>query len=54
MTRKVGYLEVFVNKKNEISVYDNIDDFAISFDECMAEKLCRIILEVAKEIREGK
>lgn len=54
MIRKVGYLEVFVNKKNEISVYDNEADFAVSFDECMAEKLCRIILEVAKEIREAQ
>lgn len=52
MIRKVGHLEVCINKFNEVLIFDNEADFGITFDECMAEKLCRKILEVAKEIRE--
>lgn len=52
MKRKVGNLEVFENKAGNITILDNDNDWAsIEIDECMAEKLCKFILEVAKEIR---
>lgn len=55
MSRKVENLEVFENELGEIVVLDNDDDYSVvSFDECMAEKLCKFIMEVANEIREGK
>ena len=52
MSRKVGNLEVFENELGDIVILDNDDDYSVvSFDECMAEKLCKFIMEVAKEKR---
>lgn len=54
MIKKVGNLEVFENASGEIVIIDNYDDYcAVAFDECMAEKLCKMIMAVAEEIREG-
>ena len=53
MERKIGSIEVFENQAGNITILDNDNDWAaIAIDECMAEKLCRHILAVAKEIRE--
>lgn len=54
MIRKVGHLEIYINKNNEVIIFDNDLENAVCFDECMAEKLCRMILDVAKEIREAE
>lgn len=54
MAKKISFLEVFENQTGEITIYDNWLEDGISFDECMAEKLCKAIMEVAKEIREEK
>lgn len=55
MTYKICNLEVFENKAGNISILDNDNDWSvIELDECMAEKLCKAILNVAKQIREGK
>ena len=50
----VGNLRVFRNNANEISIMDDTyyDSGIITLDECMAEKLCKHIMAVAKEIRE--
>ena len=53
MERKIGSIEVFENQAGNITILDNDNDWAaIEIDECMAEKICKYILEVAKEIRE--
>ena len=44
-------LEVFVNDIGSITIKDDDDSFVV-FDECCAEKVCKFIMEVAKEIRE--
>jgi len=52
----VGNIRIYRNAVNEISIMDDISMYTepeiISFDECMAEKICKHIMEVAKEIRE--
>lgn len=51
--KKVGSLEVFENTSGNIVILDVDDEWAaIEFDECMAEKLCKCISEVATAIRE--
>ena len=53
MDRKVGSLDVFENNRGNIAIVDRDNDWSvIEIDECMAEKVCKHILEVAKEIRE--
>ena len=51
---KVAYFDVYKNIDGEITILDTRLHFAdsVSFDECMAEKLCKAIMKVAKEIRE--
>lgn len=52
-TNKVASLDVFENINNEIVIKDTAADWgAVAFDECLAEKLCRMIMKVAKKIRE--
>lgn len=54
MERKVGTIEVFGNTRGNIVIAETGNEWnfaAIEIDECMAEKLCKFILEVAKEIR---
>lgn len=53
----VGNIRIYRNIENGISIMDDFSMYTnepdiISFDECMAEKICKYILEVAKEIRE--
>ncbi len=43
-------ISVYVNQSNSISISD--DESCIFFDECCAEKICKMILEAAKELRE--
>lgn len=53
MTYKVGNLEIFENKLGDIAIHDKTTDWGlVAFDECMAEKLCKCIMAVAKEMRE--
>lgn len=53
--RKVASLEVYQNINRDIIINDTNEEYGcIVLDECMAEKLCKYILEVAKEIREEK
>lgn len=53
--RKVCNLEIYENMDHDIVINDNTEQHAgVVFDECMAEKLCRLIMEVATEIREQK
>lgn len=53
MPYKICNLEVFENQVGNISILDNDNDWAVvELDECMAEKLCKAIMQVAKEIRE--
>lgn len=39
-------ISVYVNQSNSISISD--DESCIFFDECCAEKICKMILEAAK------
>lgn len=54
----VGNIRVYRTIANAIGIMDDFSMYTqngpdiISFDECMAEKICKYILEVAKEIRE--
>ena len=48
---KAGYFDVFENQNGEISIYDSKTGDVISADEIMAEKLCEMIMKVAREIR---
>lgn len=56
----VGNIRIYRNRYNEISIMDDFSTFAdisqdiVSFDECMAEKVCKYILAIAKEIREDE
>lgn len=50
-TNKVGYFDVFVNQRKEISILDTKEGDVVSVDEIMAEKLCKAIMKVANEIR---
>lgn len=53
MTYRICNLEVFENELGNISILDNDNDYTVvELDECMAEKLCKAIMEVAKDIRE--
>ena len=53
MPYKICNLEVFENQVGNISILDNDNDWAVvELDECMADKLCKAIMQVAKEIRE--
>lgn len=53
MSYKICNLEVFENQAGNITILDTDNDWAaIELDECMAEKLCKAIIEVAKKIRE--
>lgn len=53
MTRKICNLEVFENQVGNITILDEDNDWTVvELDECMAEKLCKAIMEVANEIRE--
>lgn len=53
MPYKICNLEVFENQVGNISILDNDNDWAVvELDECMAEKLCKAIMQVANEIRE--
>lgn len=55
MSYKICNLEVFENQAGNISILDNDNDWAvIELDECMAEKICKAIMQIAKEIREEK
>lgn len=52
----VGNIRIYRNKENEICIMDDLsmckdEPEILSFDECMAEKICKHIMEVAKEIR---
>lgn len=51
-----GVLEVYPNNGGGISI-EMLDtpsnEPIIAFDECCAEKLCNMIMEVARQIREG-
>lgn len=49
---KIGYLEIFENLNGEIAINDTYFEQAVSFDECMAEKICKSIMKVAQEIRQ--
>lgn len=51
---KIAYIEVFENQGGNITIHDIYAEMAVEIDECMAEKLCRAILNTAKQIREGK
>lgn len=51
---KIAYIEVFENKAGNVTINDTYAQMAIEIDECMAEKLCRAILDVANQIREEK
>lgn len=52
-TNKVGDLDVYENISHDIVINNTGMDWEIvSFDECMAEKLCKAIMKVAKEIRD--
>lgn len=53
MTYRVGTLEIFENRNGDITIHDIFTDWGlVAFDECMAEKICKHIMAVAKEIRE--
>ena len=54
MSYKICNLEVFENQAGNITILDTDNDWAvIELDECMAEKICKAIMQVAKAIREG-
>jgi hypothetical protein len=44
-------LEVFVSECDSISIMDVEREVWVHFDECCAEKVCRMIMDTAKEIR---
>lgn len=51
-TNKVGSLDVYENENGDIVINDIDSDWDIvAFDEALAEKLCKAIMKVAKEIR---
>lgn len=53
--KKIAHLEVFINTQGEVVIADkNTDWGVISFDECMAEKLCKAIMETAQTIRSSE
>ena len=53
MAHKICNLEVFENQAGNITILDEDNDWTVvELDECMAEKLCKAIMEVANEIRE--
>lgn len=52
MGKKCCNFDIFENELGGITIYDAWLDGGVSFDECMAEKICKYIIEVAKEIRE--
>jgi hypothetical protein len=52
---RVGNIEVYENTYGEVVIKDqNFEWSAVVFDECMAEKLCKLVMEVAQKIREGR
>lgn len=53
--KKIAHLEVFINTQDEVVIVDkNTNWGVISFDECMAEKLCKAIMETAQTIRSSE
>lgn len=46
-------ISVYVNRGGSISISDE-DGYWVVFDECCAEKICRMIMETANEIRNRK
>ena len=55
---KVGKLDVYENTNGDIVINDTAEENGniivpvIAFDEAFAEKLCKAIMKVAKQIRE--
>lgn len=49
--KKCGHLQVFENKFGDMVILDKEKGIGVCFDETLAEKLCKCIMEKAQEIR---